>query len=148
MTRVSANKMHIFILIFLTGLYYCEDIDDENDLLVSKKGSGERLMDSQTFVENDRIKRSAAMHPRKRKQKGKKGTRKKGKKLKTKKFSCRKKKLAPKCINKKFTNKIKAVEKKLRGLNSIKGLSNKIAKIETSSKQQTSKLKIQKSWEI
>ena len=109
MTRASGNKMFVIIFIFLTGLYFCENNDDENDLLITRNGSGERLMDSETFVDNKKIKRSDEMKiskrkPKKKIGKGKKG--KKGKKPKTKKFSCKKRKLAPKCINKKFTKSV------------------------------------------
>ena len=131
MKRGSGNKILIVIFIFLTGFYFCEHIDDEDDLLIIKNGLGERLMNLETFVDNKKIKRSAKMKTSKRNRKKKKGKGKgkkgnKGKNPKAKGFSCKKKKLAPKCINKKFTNKIKAVEKNLRGFKFTERFINKI----------------------
>ena len=98
MTRVFANKIIVIVFIFLTGLYYCQDIDDENYLHITNKVSGERLMDSETFVANEKIKRSAEMQTseRKRKKKQGKGKGKKGKKPKNKGFSCKKEKVRTK----------------------------------------------------
>ena len=92
MTRASGNKMFVIIFIFLTGLYFCENNDDENDLLITRNGSGERLMDSETFVENDKIKRSAEMQTSERKRKKKQGNGKKGKKPKDKRVFLKKRK--------------------------------------------------------
>ena len=71
-----------------------------------------------------------------RKHKGKKEKRPKGKKV-----NCRKKKFSPLCLNRKFTNKIKVIEKKMKRFNPVKGLKGKLIKLELTEKKNTANVR-------
>ena len=123
MLRLPASLFALCLLIYAT-LSFCDDSDDTNQMMSTRQqDSGDRNGSLKFEPDIVRIQRSA---------KRGKGKGKKGKNKPNKGKSCKKKKLTPVCLNKKFTNKIKAIEKKIQGVSSMKELKTRLADLETS----------------